>query len=372
MVHVRVWLIPRVVCLDRKKLSQARQNDSVQETVRHACGRKAMVDSLVFIAAESFLISLVVCLLVLPSYIRKAKQVGITGLDIHKPNVPAIAECGGVILILAYLIGLFFFIPFFSDTLNAEIIGTAATVLLAAFVGFVDDIYETRWRIKVLTPLLGGIPLAVLRLARPTLQTPFGVLDFTKSGPFGLAGEILFFIILLPVVVTACANAVNMFAGLNGLEAGSCAIMALALLVLAVRVNKPEGYIILTPFLGALLAFLFFNRYPSRIFPGDVGTFGMGAVIACAAILADLERAALIMFIPYIINAALFFIGKLKRVPPPREAQMNPDGTLPAPSIWSLRSIILRAHPMKEKTLVYTMLAIVALFSIAGMLAYGI
>ena len=336
-----------------------------------------MVDSLILIAAESFLISLIVCLLVLPSYIKKAKQVGITGLDIHKPSVPAIAECGGVILILAYLIGLFFFIPFIgdmsnADTLNAEIIGTAATVLLAAFVGLVDDIYETRWRIKVLTPLLGGIPLAVLRLARPTLQTPFGVLDFTKSGPFGLAGEILFFIILLPVVVTACANAVNMFAGLNGLEAGSSAIMALALLVLAVRENKPEGYIILTPFLGALLAFLFFNKYPSKIFPGDVGTFGMGAVIACAAILADLERAALIMFIPYIINAALFFIGKLKRVPPPREAQMNPDGTLPAPSIWSLRSIILRAHPMKEKTLVYTMLIVVALFSIVGMLAYGI
>lgn len=333
-----------------------------------------MVDSLVFVATGSFLISLFVCLLVLPSYIKKAKQVGITGLDIHKSNVPAIAECGGVILILAYLIGLFFFVPYIgeksdADVLNAEIVGTAATVLLAAFVGFIDDIYETRWRIKVLTPLLGGIPLAVLQLGRSTFQTPFGILDF-KS--LGLAGEIFFFIILLPVVVTACANAVNMFAGLNGLEAGSSAIMALALLVLAVRENKPEGYIILTPFLGALLAFLVFNRYPSRIFPGDVGTFGMGAVIACAAILADLERAALIMFVPYIINAVLFFVGKLKRVPPPREAQMNPDGTLPAPSIWSLRSIILRAHPMKEKTLVYTMLTIVALFSILGMLSYGV
>lgn len=331
-----------------------------------------MVDSSVFIAMESFVIALVVCLLTLPSYIRKAKQVGITGLDIHKPNMPTIAECGGVILILAYLIGLFFFIPFINGTLINEIIGTAATVLLAAFVGFVDDVYETRWRIKILTPLLGGIPLAVLRLARPTIQTPFGILDFTRSGPFGLTGEIFFFIILLPVVVTASANAVNMFAGLNGQEAGSTTIMAISLLYLAVRENKPEGYIILIPFLGALVAFLFFNRYPSKIFPGDVGTFGMGAVIACAAILADLERAALIMFIPYIVNAILFFIGKLKRVPPPREAQMNADGTLPAPSIWSLRSVILRIHPMKEKTLVYVILLMVALFSIAGMLSYGI
>ena len=322
---------------------------------------------LIFI--ESFLISLSACLLLLPPYIKKAKQVGITGVDIHKPGLPAIAECGGVILILAYLLGLFFFVPFNTGLFNVELIGTAATVLLAAFIGFIDDIYETRWRIKVLTPLLGGVPLSVLRLGRASLQTPFGLLDFAA---FGLLGLVLFYAFIIPFAVTASANAVNMFAGLNGQEAGSSIIMALALLFLSFRLNKIDGAIILVPFVGTLLAFLFFNKYPSKVFPGDVGTFGMGTVIACAAILADLERAALIMFIPQTINAVLFFIGKLKRVPPPREAQMNSDGTLPAPSIWSLRSVLLRIHPMKEKTLVYIMLLLVAAFSIAGMLAYGI
>jgi len=317
---------------------------------------------------ESFFIALLTCLVVFPYYIRRAKQVGITGQDIHKPGAPAIAECGGVILILAYLLGLFFFIPFGNENLDLEIIGTAATVLLTSFIGFTDDIYETRWRIKVLTPLLGGVPLAVMRLGRTTILTPFGVLDFAT---LGLIGLILFYAIILPFAVTASANAINMFAGLNGQEAGSSLIMALALLFLTVQLDKPIGYIILTPFIGALLAFLYFNRYPSRVFPGDVGTFGMGAVIACVAILADLERAAVVMFIPYFINAVLFFIGKLKRVPPPREAQMNPNGTLPAPSIWSLRNIILRIHPMKEKALVSTLLLIVALFALAGMLAYG-
>jgi len=318
---------------------------------------------------DSLVISLLACLLILPYYIRKAQQVGVTGKDIHKPGSPVIAECGGVILILAYLVGLFFFIPFNDEVLNLEIVGTAATVLLTAFIGLVDDIFETRWRIKVLTPLLGGVPLAVMRLGRKTILTPFGVLDFAALGLFGL---IMFYAIIIPFAVTASANAINMFAGLNGLEAGSSLIMALALLFLTFRSDKPIGYIILTPFIGALLAFLYFNRYPSRVFPGDVGTFGMGAVLACVAILADLERAAIIMFIPYFANAALFFVGKLKRVPPPREAQMNPDGTLPAPSIWSLRSIILRIRPMREKALVTTLLLIVALFAVVGMLAYGI
>jgi UDP-N-acetylglucosamine--dolichyl-phosphate N-acetylglucosaminephosphotransferase len=328
-----------------------------------------MIDPTLLVALWTFIISLIACLLLLPPYIRKAKQVGITGLDIHKPGSPAIAECGGVILILAYLIGLFVFIPFINESLNDEIIGTAATVLLASFVGFIDDIYETRWRIKVLTPLLGGVPLVVLRLGRTAILTPLGPIDFEA---LGLLGLILFYAILLPFAVTASANAVNMFAGLNGQEAGSSVIMAFALLFLTLRWNKPIGYITLIPFVGALLAFLFFNKYPSRVFPGDVGTFGMGTVIACVAILADLERAVVVMFIPHTINAILFFVGKLKRVPPPREAQMNPDGTLPAPSIWSLRSFILRIHPMKEQTLVYVMLLLVAVFSVAGLLMYGL
>jgi len=331
-----------------------------------------MVDITTLILTESFMISLAACLLTLPRYIRRAKQVGVTGQDIHKPGSPAVAESGGVILVLAYLLGLFFFIPFsnaFADeALNLEIVGTAATVMLTAFIGFADDLYELRWRVKVLTPLLGGVPLAVMRLGRETISTPFGVLDFAAFGSLGL---VLFAVVIL-FAVTASANGINMFAGLNGQEAGSALIMSLALLFLAFRLEKAIGYIILIPFIGALVAFLYFNWYPSRVFPGDVGTLGMGAVIACVAILASLERAAVIMFIPYFVNAVLFFIGKLKRAPPPRDGQMNADGTLPAPSIWSLRSVILRIHPMKEQAMVITMLLLVAVFSVIGMLAYGI
>jgi len=331
-----------------------------------------MVDITTLILMESFMISLAACLLTLPRYIKRAKQVGVTGQDIHKPGSPAVAESGGVILVLAYLLGLFFFIPFsnaFADeALNLEIVGTAATVMLTAFIGFADDLYELRWRIKVLTPLLGGVPLAVMRLGRETISTPFGVFDFAAFGSLGL---VLFAVVIL-FAVTASANGINMFAGLNGQEAGSALIMSLALLFLAFRLEKAIGYILLIPFIGALFAFLYFNWYPSRVFPGDVGTLGMGAVIACVAILASLERAAVIMFIPYFVNAVLFFIGKLKRAPPPRDGQMNADGTLPAPSIWSLRSVILRIHPMKEQAMVITMLLLVAVFSVIGMLVYGI
>jgi len=331
---------------------------------------------LLWILPLSFFISFAICIFLLPYYIKKARAVDMVGIDVHKLNKPKIAESGGIILMLAYLLGLFIFIPFLlepSASIYTEeiikIIGTAATVLFSTFIGLIDDIYEIRWRIKALTPMLGGVPLAVLSLGVPSFSTPFGDFDFeARLGVFGL---VLFFAFVVPFIVTACANAVNMLAGLNGLEAGSTLIIASALTILSILRNKNEGLIILIPFIGALIAFLYYNKFPSRVFPGDVGTFGMGAVIACVAMLADLERAVFVMFLPYTINAMLFFVGKLKRKAPPRIAPMNPDGTIPCPTKWSLRCLILQIHPIKEKTLTYVMWAIVAVFAIIGLFVYG-
>jgi len=328
---------------------------------------------LIWILPLSFFISLILCMLLLPHYIKKAQAVDMVGIDVHKLNMPKVAESGGIALMLAYLVGLFIFIPFLdipsTSIYTEEIIGTAATVLFSTFIGLIDDIYEIRWRIKALTPMLGGVPLAVMSLGRPTISTPFGLLDFSLFGLFGL---VFFYAFVVPFIVTACANAVNMLAGLNGLEAGSALIIASALTVLSVREGKNEGLIILIPFIGALVAFLYFNKYPSRVFPGDVGTFGMGAAIGCVAMLAHLERAVFVMFVPHIINATLFFIGKLKGEAPLREAPMNPDGTVPCSTKWSLRCLILQVHPMKEKTLTYVIWTIVALFAVIGMFVYGL
>jgi len=338
-----------------------------------------MLDPL-WIFPLSFFISLTICIFLLPHYIRKAHAVDMVGVDLHKVGKPKIAESGGIILMLAYLLGLFIFIPFlYEPSTNiyteemVKIVGTAATVLFSTFIGLVDDIYEIRWRIKALTPMLGGVPLAVMQLGRPSISTPFSapfdVLDFALFGVFGL---VFFYAFVVPFIVSACANAVNMLAGLNGLEAGSTLIIVSALTMLSVLQEKTEGLIILIPFLGALIAFLYFNKYPSRVFPGDVGTLGMGTVIACVAVLAHLERAVFIMFLPHTINAALFFVGKLKGKAPPRKGPMNPDGTIPCPTKWSLRCLILQIHPMKEKTLTYVMWAIIALFAVIGMFVYGL
>ena len=311
----------------------------------------------------SFAVSLVICAVLMPLYIRRAVKVKMTGTDIHKKNRPEIAEAGGIVLTLAYVLGLFSMIPNYGlggDGIVSIIIATGATVLLCAFCGFVDDVFDLPWRIKVLTPLIGGVPIAVMLLGHTVMWTPLGYVDF----------GILFYVVIIPIIVTSCCNAVNMLAGLNGLEAGSVFITALGLLAASILQGVELGTILLVPLLGALAAFIYYNRYPSRVFPGDVGTFGMGAVIASCAILAYLQRATFVMFIPHIVNAVLFFLGKLQKRAPVRDAPLNSDGTLPANSVWSLRNLILRIKPMSEKQAIGVVWAIVAIFAILGGLIY--
>jgi UDP-N-acetylglucosamine--dolichyl-phosphate N-acetylglucosaminephosphotransferase len=62
----------------------------------------------------------------------------------------------------------------------------------------------------------------------------------------------------------------------------------------------------------SLLAFLRYNWFPAKIFPGDSLTYSVGALIACVAILANAEKIAVILFIPYFLDFLLPLRKKMK------------------------------------------------------------
>jgi len=64
---------------------------------------------------------------------------------------------------------------------------------------------------------------------------------------------------------------------------------------------------------ASLIAFYFYNRFPAKIFPGDVLTYPVGSLIAIMAILGNFEKIAVFVFIPYIIETGLKFRGGLKK-----------------------------------------------------------
>jgi phospho-N-acetylmuramoyl-pentapeptide-transferase len=114
----------------------------------------------------------------------------------------------------------------------------------------------------------------------------------------------LIFIPVVIFIVTAVSNGANLTDGIDGLAAGSSAIIMLALLVMAwVSGNflfadylnifylpkVGEVVVFSGAFIGALIGFMWYNTYPAQVFMGDTGSLTIGGVIAVIAIIVRKE-----------------------------------------------------------------------------------
>ena len=99
---------------------------------------------------------------------------------------------------------------------------------------------------------------------------------------------------------------------------------------------------------ASLAAFFIFNRSPAKIFPGDTLTYSVGALIAIIAITANIEKIAIIIFIPYFIELILKLRGKFQKE---SFAQLNKDGSLKIKKIYGLEHLLIYIRQkMNKKT----------------------
>ncbi len=318
-----------------------------------------------------FLVALFVTYLALPLFIKSAKRKKIMAQDVNKPGRPAVANLGGVILyfglcfaILAAILVLTFIEKDFQ--LFTQLLAGVASVSILAIIGLYDDVFRISPRMKIILPILGALPLIAITAGDTTLVLPFfGAIDLGLWYTF----------LLIPLGVTGAANAVNMTAGYNGLEAGIGAVTSFCLLVIAWSAGSMASAIILAATLGACLAFLAFNRYPASVFPSDIGTLSIGASLAAAVILGNMEKYGVIILLPAFYELAATLYYGLRHVSR-REACHNPiiesDGTLrppPGAERYILSYFLLSIRPMREPALVKTM---VGLFAFCGLLALAV
>ncbi|MDR0834058.1 MAG: phospho-N-acetylmuramoyl-pentapeptide-transferase [Candidatus Symbiothrix sp.] len=127
------------------------------------------------------------------------------------------------------------------------------------------------------------------------------------------------FVLMAILVVTAVSNGANLTDGLDGLAAGSSAIIGVALGILAYLSSNVEyaGYlnIMYVPgteelvvfafaFIGACIGFLWYNAFPAQVFMGDTGSLTLGGIIAVFAIIIHKE-----LLLP--ILCGVFFVESL-------------------------------------------------------------
>ena len=112
-----------------------------------------------------------------------------------------------------------------------------------------------------------------------------------------------FYYLFVFVMIVGTSNAVNLTDGLDGLAAGSCAITAVAYVVIAVALGYVQLAVFSAALTGACLGFLFYNQHPAKMFMGDTGSLALGGALAAMAILTKTELLLIIAGGLYVIEA---------------------------------------------------------------------
>ncbi|MDI9624506.1 MAG: multidrug transporter [Methanothermobacter sp.] len=283
----------------------------------------------------------------MPRLIKKLRNANIVGKDIHKISKPMVAEMGGIGILFGFIIGMFIAICTFPK-LHYELIVTLLVIILVGLVGMVDDLVRLSSKEKLFLLFLAGLPL--IWVAPPNV----GIL----------------YLISMPIAVSIASNLTNMLAGLNGIESGLGSIAMISLTASCIIMGKYDVSLITMTMLGSLLAFLIYNRYPSRVFPGDVGTLIIGACIAAVAFIGRIKSIAFIVLLPNIIDSILkFYSAGVMERHQHTPTMVTEDGKLVVPpgGFNSLIRWILR-RPMKEKHVVLIVWFIGILFGSLGIL----
>ncbi len=252
-------------------------------------------------------ISFFLSFLITKKLIEVGKKRGIVAEDLNKSSKPKVFHLGGIGLALSFFLSSMFVLGinlFYGNGIRVEYyLAIVLTGIVLAFVGLIDDLFGMKKWIKALFPMVASIPLITLKaVGSTTIAIPLlGPIDF---------GAIYLFLII-PLAISGTANLANIFAGINGIEASLSLVIYLTGMILGYYFEKNLLFIFSSIMVGALIGFLIFNKYPSKVFPGDVGTLLMGGVISTLAIVDNLESFVFFLFIPHLIDLVIKTKNKL-------------------------------------------------------------
>ena len=271
---------------------------------------------------------------------ESVRDLGLEGQK-EKTGTPTM---GGVIIILATILP----VLLVAKLDNVYIIILLVTTIWMGLIGFVDDYIKVfkkdkdglKGRFKILGQVSLGIfvgcmlyfsPSVVIKEKNPNaaivqteLQTTkvselFGdeekslktTIPFVKNNEFDYSVFVswlgegaekyswVIFVLIVVFIITAVSNGANLTDGIDGLAAGSSAIIVMALgvfawisgnIIFANYLNvmyipySGEITIFISAFVGGLIGFLWYNTYPAQVFMGDTGSLTIGGIIAVIAI----------------------------------------------------------------------------------------
>ncbi|MCX6822804.1 MAG: hypothetical protein NTX91_02285 [candidate division SR1 bacterium] len=240
------------------------------------------------------------------------KSVIFSQMHEHKKGTPTMG--GGIfLLVVGLMIGASYVLKHYGFVNNTLVTRQETYVLLFGFfsmglIGLVDDILNIKGHGKVKglsakTKLIGMFIFAAFISRR--FYSKLGV-DYINFWPFGgnVSLGILYPIITFFLTISI-VNAINITDGLDGLAGG---LMMIILFVLAVITFFNGTFIattVIAIIMAILIAFMFYNINPAKIFMGDSGAFALGGLLSALLYMLNMRMGILL---PFVVLFGIFII----------------------------------------------------------------
>lgn len=256
---------------------------------------------------EAMLISFVVAFAITPFSIRIANKIGIIDKPkdnrrVHKKPIP---RFGGISIFLGSMAALI--IPAgISEKVRIAMLGG----ILMYGLGVIDDIFDIKPITKFVSQMFIASVMFSTGIKINFISNYFGYSATDANANVILGAGVAYLITVFWIV--GITNAVNLMDGLDGLAAGSVAIMAFSLAYIAYihgsRLGSMPVCIALVAVSGACLGFLPYNYSPAKTFMGDGGALYLGYMIAVLSVISPLKQATVVgALIPMLTLAVPIF-----------------------------------------------------------------
>lgn len=247
------------------------------------------------LALLCFISAFVVTLIAIPPIIALINRFRLHDIpNARKLHTSPIPTMGGIAIMAGMMTGLFMWFPF-STGLAQVCFFFSITVLFG--LGILDDLKDLSARYKFMIQFGLALLIAVSGIRITTFGGLFGIYELPVSAQYTFT----------VVALVGITNAFNLIDGIDGL-AGGLGFMSLVTLGFILTING-DAYTALIAFAlaGGILAFLYFNFNPAKIFMGDTGSLVLGFVTAvlCIRLIQVNEMVAN----PVIPHAPVFVLG---------------------------------------------------------------
>ncbi|MBN1195559.1 MAG: UDP-N-acetylglucosamine-1-phosphate transferase [Methanomicrobiaceae archaeon] len=321
------------------------------------------VNSLNFMFLVFFIIPFSFIFLVMPYMIRKTRDKGHVVKDMYKRTYPEVPVNGGLMILLVAMFALSIISLFYNRYIEPVNYAIVMVATLFALFGILDDIIDIGRPAKLillyycsytLIPFIGITTVNLLFI---------GIIDF----------DIIYLQVIVPTYVPVVANLVNMHSGFNGLAPGLSLIVLVTLVVKSLFFGNIFNILFIVSLTGALAAYWWFEKYPARIFWGNVGALTVGAAIGAVIVVEGYIVSGFIMLIPHTINFLLYVYWRLRtnRYPIAKFGREREDGTIEVPNPLTLKWVLPYYVRVTEQQATVVMYVLTAAFCAIGFVVPG-